>query len=78
MRISVKMTLPKLANPDNAAKLEALCDSNNIVADKIDDRGAFELHNLKKMGKSEIQLITDFHKGIKEFIEAEKCLKNLE
>lgn len=74
MRISLQAKLPKLANPDNAAKLEALCDVNNIVAEKTKDDETFELRNLKKFGKSEIQLIKDFHKGVKEFIEAEKCL----
>lgn len=74
IRISLQMKLPKLARADNLAKLESLCESTNIVADKINDEGNFEMHNLKKFGMSEIQLVKDFHKGIKEFIEAEKCL----
>lgn len=74
MRIVAKAKLPKLSLEENASKLETLSDSASIVADRIDDRGNYELYNCQKIGMTEITLLKNFNKGIKDFITAEKCL----
>jgi arginine kinase len=73
MKISVKAKFPKLSLEENASKMENLCDSNSIIADKLDDRGSYELFNCKKLGMTESDLTKDFNKGIKDFIASEKC-----
>lgn len=74
MRIVAKAKLPKLSLAENASKLETLSDSASIVAERIDDRGSYELYNCQKVGMTEINLLKGFNKGIKDFITAEKCL----
>lgn len=73
MKILVRAKFPKLSLEENASKLETLSDAAGIVADRIDDRGSYELYNVKKMGITENALIKEFNKGIKDFITAEKC-----
>lgn len=73
MKVTVEIKLPKLGLRENESKLGTLCDGNSIIADRIDNKGLFELYNLKKVGMTEINLVKDFQKGIKDFIIAEKC-----
>lgn len=74
MKILARAKLPKLSLEENAKKLETLSDSSAIIADRIDDRGNFELYNCKKVGITENALLKDFNNGLKDFITAEKCL----
>lgn len=74
MKILAKGKFPKLSLEENASKLETLSDSTNIVADRFDDRGSYELYNCKNLGVTESHLMKEFNKGLKDFITAEKCL----
>lgn len=73
MEVSVEIRLPKLGLRENETKVATLCDGSGIIADRLDGRGLYKLYNLKKVGMTEIDLVKNFQKGVKDFIIAEKC-----
>ena len=78
MRASVHIKLPKLAkHPD---QFQAIADKYYVQIrgahgehTETDD-GVFDISNLRRLGRAEVDLVQDMYNGVKAMIQAEKRL----
>ena len=78
LRASVHISLPKLNK--NKAMLESIADKYFVQIRGIHgehtetDDGIFDISNLRRLGRNEVQLVQDMYDGVKALIRAEKSL----
>jgi len=78
MRASVHIKLPKLANNKDlmrsiADKYKVQIRGANGEHQKTDD-GVYDISNLRRLGRSEVELVQDMYDGVKALIKVEKQL----
>ena len=78
MRASVHIKLPKLGK--NQDKFQAIADKYYVQIrgahgehTETDD-GVFDISNLRRLGRNEVDLVQDMYNGVKAMIQAEKSL----
>ena len=81
MRASVHIKLPKLQK--NQKQFQAIADKYYVQIrgahgehTETDD-GVFDISNLRRLGRNEVQLTQDMYNGVKALIQAEKALWRL-
>merc|ERR1711988_1519457 len=78
LRASVHIKLPKLAK--EKAKFNEIADKYYVQIRGIHgehsetDDGVFDISNLRRLGRNEVQLVQDMYDGVKALIKAEKAL----
>jgi len=78
MRASVHIMLPKLAK--NQSKFDAIAARYYVQIRGIhgehteSDDGTFDISNLRRLGRNEVELTQDMYNGVKALIKAEKAL----
>jgi len=78
LRASVHIKLPKLMK--NKEQHQAIADKYHVQIRGIHgehtetDDGTFDISNLRRLGRNEVQLVQDMYDGVKAMIEAEKAL----
>jgi len=78
MRASVHIKLPKLGKQQE--KFQAIADKYYVQIrgahgehTETDD-GVFDISNLRRLGRNEVDLVQDMYNGVKAMIQAEKSL----
>merc|ERR1712006_40343 len=78
LRASVHIKLPKLMK--NKTKFNEIADKYYVQIRGIHgehtetDDGVFDISNLRRLGRNEVQLVQDMYDGVKAMIAAEKSL----
>ena len=78
LRASVHINLPKLMN--NKELHQSIADKYHVQIRGIHgehtetDDGVFDISNLRRLGRNEVQLVQDMYDGVKAMIRAEKSL----
>ena len=78
MRGSVHIKLPKLAK--DKTQFNAIADKYHVQIRGIHgehtetDDGVFDISNLRRLGRNEVELVQDMYDGVKAMIRAEKSL----
>ena len=78
MRASVHIKLPKLQK--NQDKMNAIADRYFVQVRGAHGEhtetsdGVFDIYNLRRLGRNEVQLTQDMYNGVKALIAAEKAL----
>lgn len=78
LRASVHIKLPKLMK--NKEKFNEIADKYYVQIRGIHgehtetDDGIFDISNLRRLGRNEVQLVQDMYDGVKAMIRAEKTL----
>lgn len=78
LRASVHINLPKLMK--KPAEMQAIADKYHVQIRGIHgehtetDDGVFDISNLRRLGRNEVQLVQDMYDGVKAMIRAEKSL----
>ena len=82
MRASVHIKLPKLAK--QPVKFEAIANKYYVQIrgahgehTETDD-GVFDISNLRRLGRNEVELTQDMYNGVKALIQAEKAIWNMQ
>jgi len=78
LRASVHINLPKLMK--NKSLHQSIADKYNVQIRGIHgehtetDDGVFDISNMRRLGRNEVQLVQDMYDGVKAMIRAEKSL----
>ena len=78
LRASVHINLPKLMR--NKSLMESIADKYHVQIRGIHgehtetDDGVFDISNLRRLGRNEVELVQDMYDGVKAMIKAEKSL----
>ena len=78
LRASVHINLPKLMK--NASLHQSIADKYHVQIRGIHgehtetDDGVFDISNMRRLGRNEVQLVQDMYNGVKAMIDAEKSL----
>jgi protein-arginine kinase len=76
----VHIKLPNLGSKANKAKFNEIADKYYVQIRGIHgehtetDDGIFDISNLRRLGRSEVDLVQDMYNGVRAMIEAEKEL----